>query len=149
MALSLNISWKRHLNEKCDWTTFMVHFISAIETEIGRSMESIAAVNFLAFPVSFDLLDKGMDFGLKSKKDNLEFVDSTCLCFFPCAWDIRALITIFPMLIWQLLQNMQIASCGSFPFFSHLSYLSSCNQLAWKEVLPCVLLSEKTLQALL
>ena len=46
----------------------MVHFISVIETEIGRSMESIAAVNFLTFPVSFDLLDKGMDFGLKSKK---------------------------------------------------------------------------------
>ena len=45
----------------------MAHFISLIET--GRSMESISAIDFLAFPMSFDLLDEGMDFGLRNKED--------------------------------------------------------------------------------
>lgn len=53
------------LNEKCDWITFMVHFISTTETKTGRSMASIIVVDFLAFLVSFDLLDEGMDVSLK------------------------------------------------------------------------------------
>ena len=48
-------------------------------------MESISAIDFLAFPMSFDLLDEGIDFGSKNKEDNWEFVDSICLCVFPCA----------------------------------------------------------------
>ena len=32
-------------------------------------MESISAIDFLAFPMSFDLLDEGMDFGLRNKED--------------------------------------------------------------------------------
>ena len=60
-------------------------FISAIETETGRSMESILAIDLFAFPELFDLLDEGKDFGSKNKEDNWEFVDSICLCVFPCA----------------------------------------------------------------
>ena len=45
----------------------MAHFVFLIET--GRSMESISLIDFLAFPVSFDLLDEGMNFGLKNKED--------------------------------------------------------------------------------
>ena len=61
----------------------MAYFISTTETETGRSMASIVVVDFLAFVVSFDLLDEGMDVSLKSKEDHSEFVDSTCLCYFP------------------------------------------------------------------
>ena len=43
----------------------MVHFISTTETKTGRSMASIIVVDFLAFLVSFDLLDEGMDVSLK------------------------------------------------------------------------------------
>ena len=60
----------------------MAHFISTIETETGRSMESIIAVNFLVFSMSIELLDEGMHFGLKNKEDNWEFLDSTCSAFF-------------------------------------------------------------------
>ena len=63
----------------------MAHFISVIEIETGRSMRSIVVVDFLAYSVSFDLLNEGMVFGLKNKEDNWEFADSTHLCFFPCA----------------------------------------------------------------
>ena len=47
-------------------------------------MESIFVVEFLAFPVSFDLVDETMGFCLKildNFKHNWKFVDSTCLCF--------------------------------------------------------------------
>ena len=86
-------------------------------------MESIVGVDFLAFPVSFDLVDEAMHFCLKIK-----------LCLKTLKIIENLLIQLVYAFVWNISLCMKYQStnthisyidstidflCGSFPFFSH------------------------------
>lgn len=78
MKTICNVTIRKYdLYEKCDWTTFKVHFIPAVKPETGRNKEHIFEVTFLALTVLFDLQHKYMVFGKKNEEDNGELANSS------------------------------------------------------------------------
>ena len=90
-----NRNWKKHEINCCSWFFSISSFIW------------------------FARWRHGLPFKKQGRYMGICWLDLSML-FSLCIWYIRALMSIFPILIWELLQNVQITSFGTLPFLSHL-----------------------------